>query len=359
MVHRVTIRDVAKVANVHFTTVSMALRNSPRIGEATRARIKQIADELGYKPDPLLRALSSYRSSQRAPSYQGTIAWVNNHPVLRQMDYVGLYGDYFVGARARAEECGYKLEEFWLREPGLTRARVSSILRARGIRGVLIAPQPVYASIDLLPWEQLAAVSLSYSLQSPALHTVVPSQHHAMSTMLKELRKLGYRRIGFVCDRAFDQRCGNNWQSAYWVDFHAQPPENQVQPFWYDEKNPIGEKAFRDWYRAQKPEAIVPSPYMMMELLQKMGLKVPEDVGLATHNIGRDEKVLSGIAENGLWVGSAAIDCLVTLLNHQEYGIPVAPQQHMVEGVWVPGTTVRNLGDSQNRRPGKPLLAPR
>ncbi len=354
MVHRVTVRDVAKVANVHFTTVSMALRNSPRIGEATRARIKQIADEMGYKPDPLLRALSNYRSSQRTPSYQGTIAWINNHPDFRQMEaigrYGGLYGDYFLGAKARAEECGYKLEEFWLREPGLTRARVSSILRARGIRGVLIAPQPVYASIDLLPWEQLAAVSLSYSLQSPALHTVVPSQHHAMSTMLKELRKLGYRRIGFVCDREFDRRCGNNWQSAYWVDFHAQPMEHQVQPYWYDSKDPIREEAFRDWYRTQQPEAIVPAPYVVMELLRKMGLKVPEDVGVATHYIGKDEKVFSGIAENGLWVGSAAIDCLVTLLNHQEYGIPVAPQQHMVEGVWVPGTTVRKIGAFRGRR---------
>ena len=339
---RVTIRDIALRANVHFTTVSMALRNNPRIGEATRARIKKIAEEMGYRPDAMLSALSSYRASQKTPRYQATLAWINNHPVREQLYAIGLYNDYFEGAKARAAQLGFELEEIWLREPGLTRARVGTILRTRDIRGVLVAPLPVYSSIDLLPWEQLAAVSLSYSLRNPKIHTVVPGQYHAMSTTLKELRKLGYRRIGFACDREFDLRCDNNWQAAFWVDYHAQPLESRVEPLWYGTE-PLSEKAFRAWFKSQRPEVLVPSGYMVAELIRRMGLKVPEDVGLAQHNVPHDDTVNSGITESGFRIGAAAVEYLLALLGREEYGVPDMPQQQTVEGCWAPGKTVRKV----------------
>jgi LacI family transcriptional regulator len=48
----VTIRDVARAAQVHVSTVSRALDPDKRdlIGEATRARVLEVATELGYRP---------------------------------------------------------------------------------------------------------------------------------------------------------------------------------------------------------------------------------------------------------------------------------------------------------------------
>ncbi|MFB9769211.1 LacI family DNA-binding transcriptional regulator [Lactiplantibacillus modestisalitolerans] len=47
----VTIRTIAKRANVSHTTVSRALNGSPLVKEATRRRIQELADELGYVPN--------------------------------------------------------------------------------------------------------------------------------------------------------------------------------------------------------------------------------------------------------------------------------------------------------------------
>jgi len=47
----VTIRTIAKRANVSHTTVSRALNGSPLVKEVTRHRIQQLADELGYVPN--------------------------------------------------------------------------------------------------------------------------------------------------------------------------------------------------------------------------------------------------------------------------------------------------------------------
>ncbi len=56
------IRDVARAAGVSVTTVSHALNDKPGVSHATRVRVKQVATELGYRPDPRGRHLASGRS---------------------------------------------------------------------------------------------------------------------------------------------------------------------------------------------------------------------------------------------------------------------------------------------------------
>lgn len=58
-----TIADLAARAGVSPMTVSKALRDTGRLSVQTRARIKQLADELGYVPNSLAGALSSRSST--------------------------------------------------------------------------------------------------------------------------------------------------------------------------------------------------------------------------------------------------------------------------------------------------------
>ncbi|MCR6107742.1 LacI family DNA-binding transcriptional regulator [Salipaludibacillus agaradhaerens] len=59
----VTIKDIAKVAGVSYSTVSKALRNSPLVKAPTKKRIMAIADNLGYHPNVAARSLVSKRSN--------------------------------------------------------------------------------------------------------------------------------------------------------------------------------------------------------------------------------------------------------------------------------------------------------
>ncbi|OLP51672.1 LacI family transcriptional regulator [Allorhizobium taibaishanense] len=59
---RTTIHDLARVAGVSVSTVSKALNDTGRMGEDTRARIKRIAEEIGFRPNALARGLLSRRS---------------------------------------------------------------------------------------------------------------------------------------------------------------------------------------------------------------------------------------------------------------------------------------------------------
>jgi DNA-binding LacI/PurR family transcriptional regulator len=55
----VTIKEVAKLANVAPSTVSRVIANNPRISEATKRKVKMVMEELGYHPNLNARSLSS------------------------------------------------------------------------------------------------------------------------------------------------------------------------------------------------------------------------------------------------------------------------------------------------------------
>lgn len=58
----VTIKDIARIANVSHTTVSRALNNSPYINEETKRKIKELAKELNYVPNYNAKGLVTLKS---------------------------------------------------------------------------------------------------------------------------------------------------------------------------------------------------------------------------------------------------------------------------------------------------------
>ncbi|HEX5050112.1 MAG TPA: LacI family DNA-binding transcriptional regulator [Gammaproteobacteria bacterium] len=59
---KVTINDIARLANVSKKTVSRVINDSPLVREQTRAKVKLIISEHGFAPDPQARALAFRRS---------------------------------------------------------------------------------------------------------------------------------------------------------------------------------------------------------------------------------------------------------------------------------------------------------
>ncbi len=59
----VSIKDIARVTNVSYSTVSRALNNSPRVKLATRTEIQRVATEMGYLPSAIARSLVTRRTN--------------------------------------------------------------------------------------------------------------------------------------------------------------------------------------------------------------------------------------------------------------------------------------------------------
>src|SRR3954469_20767379 len=95
----VSLRDVAKLANVSVATVSMVLNENPRISRATQMRVQRLIDQLGYPPNRLAQSLSSRYTSMIAVLV----------PALRHAFADAYFGEILSGITDRAGKLGQKV----------------------------------------------------------------------------------------------------------------------------------------------------------------------------------------------------------------------------------------------------------
>jgi LacI family transcriptional regulator len=330
--HRVTIRDIASELNLHFTTVAEALRNSHRISPKTRTLVKATAERMGYRPDPMLSALSVYRNQQRRYVFQGVLAWINNHSDQKFFTSgFGYYFDCFTGASERAIQYGYKLEEFWLGDRTLTIPRAVQILEARNISGLLVAPQPLGIECLDLPWDRFSAVKIGYSINDLHLPTVGPNQFQNTITVYKELTSRGYRRIGFACPKAVDLRVNQAFSGGYLSARTYDYDRVRDVPLFLDD-DPLGSgDRFIQWIQENEPDAVMALPNTYKAYLDKQKAPRLKNIGFVSLGYNPMHHV-SGMDENGKMVGSAAIDILVAQINHHTLGVSLIPPTTLIAG---------------------------
>jgi alanine racemase len=97
---RVTIADVAEAAGVSKTAVSFAFNNPQRLNSLTASRIVEVAERLGYRPDPVARMLTQRRTGTIGIVTPQALATVFANP---------FFGMFSAGVAAVAEEAGYGL----------------------------------------------------------------------------------------------------------------------------------------------------------------------------------------------------------------------------------------------------------
>ena len=341
---RVTLRDVAAKAGVHHTTASRALKNDPRVTPETLAKIRALADEMGYMPDPMLASLNAYRHASRQSPYHGTVAWITNFPTRNGWRQSTCYELYFQGASEQLTRYGYHLEDFWLREPNLTARRSSQVLLHRGIRGLLICPLAISRGHLSLQWDKFSAVSFGYSLLRPKLHLFSAAHYRAMIAGMRKLRAGGYRRIGMVTSHEMNERMDRMWTAAYRAELPAST-KGQIPICLLgassrssDNSDHGFKTAFIKWYRTHKPEAIISPTIPAYEWLTEEGYHVPKEVTVISASLHKEGPV-TGIVEPSRAIGRAAADFLVGMLQRGEYGVPANPQRVLLEGDWYAGRT--------------------
>lgn len=331
-----TLQDVATRAGVHRSTVSLALRNNPRISAAVRERVQAIAREIGYRSNPLVTALMRSRRSRQ----------IAKHVVLAYVtDYPTRYGwrpphhdrpDYFPGAAARATELGYKLEHFWLGEPGMTPARFAQILTSRGINGLVIGRLPPGLSEIHLPWEHFSAVAVGLTLIRPDLHRVSEDAFASATEAIARCLARGHRRIGFVIPEPDDSpNMGDRWLGAYLRQQAHMAPEDRLPIC--DYRPPAEFPAhFLEWFERNRPDVMLAScASPIVELLAARGRKFTRGAKLVLLVNDKPAQGLAGIHLDPGIVGSLAVDMVVGMMHRGETGLPAEPHHVLVPGKWV------------------------
>ncbi len=339
-----TIRTLAAAAGVSKATVSLALRNHPRIREEVRLRIQKLAEEAGYQPNALVtNLLTQLRSSQKA-SYQSTLGlvYMSDDPV--RFKSFTTYQEWVAGCRARAAQVGYKVDEFSLHESSLSPERLVSILKTRNIQGlVVLGPFPgnvIPPALDVV-WQRSSSIVVGVRPVHPRLSCVSNDQFSTAAHAVEEVVRLGYRRPGYCLDPEVDNWVEDRFIAGYGSAVRRAGLKKTPPPFAF---HPDDEAGFRKWVEKHRPDVILSMHMEIENWLKKMGLKAPDDIGLAHLDRTSTVKRWAGMSQNNESIGIAAVDMVVGQLHRNETGVPLFQKNMFISGSWLPGVTVRQAG---------------
>lgn len=187
MRRRATLKDVAKAAEVHLSTVSRAL--NPRTQRLLTAevveRIHRISRDLDYRPNAAAHSLRTNRTR----TIGIVVPDITNPvfpPIIRGIEDALAKRGYLA---ILANSDGRIDQE----------AEIADLLRARGVDGLILASvERQDEAISRLSAEGLPIVTVNRRLDDPAVSSVVNHEEAGIRDVLAHLHSLGHRAIAHI-----------------------------------------------------------------------------------------------------------------------------------------------------------------
>lgn len=331
----VSMKDIAKHCGVSVATVSKALNGQRDIGEQTRQRICAVAEEMGYMSNAAARALKTNRT------YNLGVLFVDERRSGLAHEYFSAVLESF---KVEAERHGYDITFINRNVAGGATTYLQHCLY-RGVDGVVIAcvdftdPQvrelvdsgiPL-VTIDHVFNNRLAVVSDNATGLWEIVHHVYAKGHrkiaflHGERTTVTENRLIGFHRaceaLGLDIPEAYIQECV----------YHD--PDRSAQ-------------ATRELLALPDPPTCIlyPDDYSYiggMNVLQEMGLRVPEDISVVGYDGIHLAKILglTTFSQDTRALGTIAAERLISLIEH--------PKTTLIDRILVPGALTQGISVKQ------------
>lgn len=331
--------DIAKMAGVTKMTVSLALRGNPRISEKTRIKIQKLAEEHGYNPDPVARSLGQKKKQSADGHILGTIAHLisSTHDcVLYPQPEIKMWHDRLA---AYSLSVGYRLDRFLVGPTEKEQKALSRILKARGIRSILIDGENFEIHDWKLDWDWFATVTFSSSMHEHFVHNIMSSSYQDVYDAVGRLAKMGYKRPGyFIADYDFD-----HWQIGFFAALKVLGIQSKRAVYTCTKSmtESVLREHFQKWFGLYQPDVVI-STYddKIPKFLNEMGLQVPKDVGFFGLDIWPDDLNISGLIQMRDTAYKTAVDLLCGMMDRHEYGPPENPMNIEIPSVWNDGSTL-------------------
>lgn len=339
----VSIADIAQALGVSMMTVSLALRDKPRISKAMKERVLTKAEELGYQRDPEVSRLMAYIRKRRTSRLQANLGILHSEPAPFGKK-TGLYlRTLYEGARKRAESMNYAMEIIWISEKGMTPRRVEDIIKARGIQGVIIAPprpspeHPDGFRFDM-DFSGICGVNIAYSVLEPRFSRVATNHYQGTRLALDRMHQRGYRRIGLIFEHLASRRIRDLALAAFSAWQYNRFGKIVVEPLLLQETR---SEKIEPWLKKTRADAVFIQNPWIEEHLRSLGMRIPEDIGVAYLNADFQSSHVAGIVQNASATGSIAVDHLISQIMARNVGVPKDNVTILVKGIWRDGNTLK------------------
>lgn len=334
-----SVRKLARQLGLSHTTVSEALRDSPRVRPETKKRVLTAARESGYRANPLAGALMSEMRRSRSGTFRGSLAIVDLEDSEKRPAHAARYHQAVTrGAVERAAELGFKADCIFTGKRGISLHRLDTILQSRGIRGLFLLPTETFPELEDFPWSRYVGVYGDYIIDRPPLHSVCPGHYRAMVMALQKLEGRGYRRPGLVMEESHDARLFNQWEAAF-TTYHQHQSHLTHVPSLIAPK--VERAGFTAWFRRERPDVVLCHHAFVTEWMAACGASIPKTHGFCCLNVEMNTTPCAGIDLQPELLGARGIELVIAQLLRNEYGAPRCASSTSIPACWVDGPTLR------------------
>lgn len=315
---KLTIRDIANMAGVSRSTISLAINDSPKVKKQTKQRILKIIEDVGYHPNVMARGLVGNKTNVIGL-------------IVPQISHV--FADYYFsetvsGVLDEVTQRNYHLLVEAATEQFVQMRSAHRLYEERRIDGLLFVGNLTTDTYILDLCEAGIPICLVNSVL-PKLSTVLADNTEGSAEAVAHLYRKGHRRIGLI--KGLDNvTTGVDRYYGYQLALARLgiPFDPKLVAFGnFSEES--GYEAMRNLLRIQNPPTAVFTTNDMMAIgamnaIQEKGLSVPGDIAI----VGGDDirlaryfkPSLTTIRQPMYSIGRMATDLLLKLINDDSEG---------------------------------------
>ncbi|MEM8874455.1 MAG: LacI family DNA-binding transcriptional regulator [Planctomycetota bacterium] len=280
---QVSLRDVAREADVSVATVSMVLNENPRISRATQTRVRQVMKKLGYQPNRLAQSLSGKHTHVLAILL----------PALRHAFADAYFGELLSGISDTAQRLGWKVLLEQAKPDYIKANKHVELFERRYVDGMLLlGTSDSQAYLSDLQQINCPAVVVNNRLRADGegnnyidCDHVVCDYAGGAQQALNYLTQLGHRNIGLISaapDISTAWEIQNTWHNAL-IKLGVEPTDEWIADGHYTEEG--GAAAARQLMKSDTHFTALLAMNDKMAMgamahLNHKGIKVPDEISV-------------------------------------------------------------------------------
>lgn len=312
----VTIKDVAKVAGVSYSTVSRALSGSAEISADTRDRILQVCKEMNYTANTVARAMV-----MKSTKLLGLILTDVNNPFMSELAY-------HIDRQARAR--GYNIILCNSSRNLEQERELFELMIGRQVDGIVLIPSGPESYDTLHPYlDRIPTVFVGENLREVPESYVSVDNYQGARVGVEYLYKLGHRDILY-----FGRRRGSTTHQLRADGYTAACRDLELTPQYCN--NTFSSTTIKYGYQLAKQlfaqerhfsaifAATDTNALGIMQAAEENGIRIPEDISLLGFDNIRDSGLprinLTTIEQPKKMLASVAVDSLLDKIQNELSG---------------------------------------